>query len=53
MKLQSQISRKYKSNSYRKFWVILPIKIVKELNWKDGQELTPSIEKDKLIIEKS
>lgn len=52
MRLQSQVSREYKETKYEKFWVVLPSKIVKKLNWKSGQELEAEVKGDKLIIEK-
>jgi len=51
MKLQSHISRKYKDNSYRKFWVIIPKKIIEKLGWKEGQELKEKIKKNRLLLE--
>ena len=39
LKLQSQISRKYKDKSYEKFWIIIPKKIIEKLSWKHNQEL--------------
>lgn len=53
MKLQSHISRKYKNNSYRKFWVIIPKKLIEKLGWKTGQELKANIKKNKLVINKN
>ncbi len=53
MKLQSQTSRKYKNKSYKKFWIVLPRKIIEKLNWKTGQELEGNIEKNKLIVDKN
>ena len=50
MKILSQISRKYKNKSYRKFWVIIPIKIIKDLSWKTGQELKAEVKNNKLIL---
>jgi len=52
LKLQSQISRKYKNKSYKKFWIIIPKKILEKLCWKSGQELESNIKNNKLIIEK-
>jgi len=52
MRLQSQVSRKVGETEYTKFWVIIPQKIVKKLDWKTGQELEADIKGDKLIIEK-
>lgn len=49
MKLQSQISRKYGNSEYKKFWVVIPSKIIQSIDWKSGQELEVEI-KDKGII---
>jgi len=50
MKLLSQISRKYGDAEYKKFWIIIPRKIIEELGWKTGQELKANIKKGKLVI---
>lgn len=52
MKLQSQISRKYGNSEYKKFWVVIPLKILKLIGWKTGQELKAEVKDGKLIIEK-
>jgi len=52
MKLQSHVSRKYKDNSYRKFWIIIPKKNLEKLGWKTGQELKANVKKNELIISK-
>ena len=52
MKLQSQISREYKSKKYEKFWVVLPSKLIERLGWKSGQELNADLKNGKLIIQK-
>tara|TARA_Y100000310_G_C20249649_1_gene608492 strand:+ start:167 stop:328 length:162 start_codon:yes stop_codon:yes gene_type:complete len=52
MKLQSQISRKYRNTEYKKFWVVISNKILKELGWKTGQKLEPKIKDGKIIIKK-
>jgi len=52
MKLQSQISRKYKETEYKKFWIILPSKMIEKIGWETGQDLDTKIEKNKLIIKK-
>ncbi len=52
MKLSSHISRKYKNNSYRKFWVIIPRKILENLGWKTGQELKANVKNNELVINK-
>lgn len=53
MKLQSQISRKIGDIEYKKFWIILPQKMLEELGWKTGQELKAEIKEDKLILNKN
>jgi len=52
MKLQSQVSRKVGDTEYKKFWIVIPEKLLKELGWKAGTELEAKIKKDKLVIEK-
>lgn len=52
MRLQSQISREYKEHKYKKFWIVIPSKLVEKLGWKTGQDLEGEVEKGKLIIEK-
>ena len=52
MRLQSQVSRKVGDTEYKKFWVVLPEKLLKKLGWKVGQELEAEIKGDKLAIEK-
>ena len=52
MKLQSQVSRKYGDTEYRKFWIVIPKKLLKKLGWKSGQELDAEVKGNKLVIEK-
>ncbi len=52
MRLLSQISREYKGNGYRKFWVVIPNKLIEKLKWKTGEDLEADVKGDKLIIEK-
>lgn len=52
MKLQSQVSRKVGNKEYRKFWIVIPEKLLKKLGWKTGQELEAEIKGNKLVIEK-
>ncbi len=52
MRLLSQKHSEYKGKEYKKFWVIIPQKIVEKLGWKEGQDLEAEVKKDKLIIEK-
>lgn len=52
MQLQSQVSRKYGDSEYKKFWVVIPSRLLKMLNWKTGQKLEGDIKEGKLIIKK-
>lgn len=52
MRLLSQTSREYKGKEYKKFWIVLPNKLIEELGWKTGEELGADIKKDKLVIER-
>ena len=52
MRLLSQTSREYKGKEYKKFWVVIPSKLVDMLKWKTGEELEADVKGDKLIIEK-
>ena len=50
MKLQEKTSRIYKNKEYKKSWVVIPSKLLKELNWIGGCELKAQIKGKKLII---
>lgn len=52
MQLQSQVSRKYGDNEYKKFWVVIPSKLLKLLGWKTGQKLEGEVKEGKLIIKR-
>ncbi|MBI4439478.1 AbrB/MazE/SpoVT family DNA-binding domain-containing protein [Candidatus Woesearchaeota archaeon] len=52
MRLLSQTSREYKGKEYKKYWVVIPSKLVEKLGWKTGEELEGEIKDDKLVIEK-
>ena len=54
-KLIQKISRKNTKTGkdYKKSWVIIPQKHLKELNWEKGQNLNITIKNNKLIIEKN
>jgi len=52
MKLQSQISRKYKKKEYKKFWIVIPKKLLEEIRWDAGQELKGEVKNNKLILRK-
>lgn len=50
MQLQKQVSRKYKGKEYPKYAVVIPPKEIERLGWKDGEELEPEINNNRLII---
>jgi bifunctional DNA-binding transcriptional regulator/antitoxin component of YhaV-PrlF toxin-antitoxin module len=50
MKLQKQLSRKVKGKEYIKWVVVLPSKLVKNLGWKEGQEIEAEIKNKKLML---
>ena len=52
MKLLSQKHSEYKGKQYKKFWIILPSKLVERLGWKAGQELDADLKNGKLVINK-
>ena len=52
MQLQSQVSRKYRDTEYKKFWIVIPNKLLKLLGWKTGQKLEGEVKEGKLIIKK-
>ena len=50
MKLQSQVSRKVGDKEYKKFWIVIPQKIIKKLGFKAGDELKVEVKGNKLVI---
>lgn len=52
MRLQKQLSRKIGNTEYAKYVTVIPPQTVKELGWKDGEDLEPEIKNGKLIIKK-
>lgn len=50
MKLQKQRTREVKGKEYHRWTIVISPKRVKELGWKEGEELEDILEKDKLII---
>jgi antitoxin component of MazEF toxin-antitoxin module len=52
MKLQKQLSRKTSGKAYVKWVIVVPPSEVKELGWKEGEELVDEISEGKLIIAK-
>lgn len=53
MKLQKQISRRIGDKEYAKYTVVIPGELVKELQWKDGEDLEPKVQDGELLIKKS
>ncbi len=53
MRLLSQISREYKDKKYRKYWIVIPQKLLDKLGWKTGEDLEGEVKGNKLIIEKN
>jgi formylmethanofuran dehydrogenase subunit D len=50
MKLQKQLSRKVDEKEYPKYVITIPPSQVKNLQWKEGEELKAEIQDGKLII---
>ena len=53
MRLLSTKSREYKGKEYRKYFIILPSKLLEKLGWKTGQELKAEEKKGRLVVKKS
>lgn len=52
MKLQSQVSRIHQGKEYIKKWIVIPVKILEKISWKESQELEAEVIDDKIIIGK-
>ena len=52
MKLLSQKHSEYKGKPYKKFWIIIPNKLIEKVGWKEGTKLNADLKKEKLIIQK-
>jgi len=52
MKLSWQVSREYKGKEYKRFWIVIPTKIIEKLGWKGDEDLEADIKGKKLVIEK-
>lgn len=50
MKLQKQLSRKVGKKIYNKWIVTIPPEKIKELKWKEGEELETLIEYGNLVL---
>jgi len=53
MKLQKQLSRKVGNTEYAKWVIVISPETIKELGWKEGQELEAEVKDNKLSIKKS
>ncbi len=51
-KLQKQVSRKVGKKEYSKYVIIIPENKIKEVGFKEGEDLFIRTEKEKIIIEK-
>jgi len=51
MRLQKQKTREVKGKEYFRWTVVIPPEEVKELGWKEGDELEPTKDGKKLVIE--
>ena len=52
MQLQKQLSRRIGNTEYAKYVIVVPPNIVKELKWKDGEELDIKVKGDQLLIKR-
>lgn len=52
MKLQKQLSRRVGDTEYSKYVTVIPPEVIKQLNWKDGEELDVKVREGKLVVEK-
>jgi antitoxin component of MazEF toxin-antitoxin module len=50
MRLQKHFARKVGDTEYSKYVVVIPPEHIEELEWKEGQELTPEVKGKKLVI---
>lgn len=52
MKLQKQLSRKVGKTEYPKYVTVIPPEKIKELGWKEGEELEAEIKGSILCLKK-
>jgi len=50
MKLQKQVAYKYKDKVHYKYVIVVPERVIKELGWKENQELASTVDGPKLIF---
>jgi bifunctional DNA-binding transcriptional regulator/antitoxin component of YhaV-PrlF toxin-antitoxin module len=52
-KLQKQITRKIGDKEYSKYTIVIPSKIISQLQWAEGDQLIPTAEGKALRIKKA
>ena len=52
MKLQKQKSYKHNEKQYYKYVVVIPMRLIKKLDWQNVKELKGIVTAEQLIIEK-
>ena len=52
MRLQRQMSRKYKGKEYPKWMITVPPRQIEELGWTEGEYLESNVADSELIIKK-
>ena len=52
LRLQKQKTREIKGKEYFRWTVVIPPATVRELQWKEGQELRERVKGKRLVIEK-
>ena len=52
MRLQKQKTREVKGKEYFRWSVVIPPDEIEELGWKEGEELVPMKEGERLVIKK-
>ena len=50
MKLQKQLSRKVGNEEYAKWVIVIPPEKIKEVEWKEGQELELDVKNGKITL---
>jgi bifunctional DNA-binding transcriptional regulator/antitoxin component of YhaV-PrlF toxin-antitoxin module len=52
VKLQKRFAYTYKGKDHYKHEIIIPERLVEKLGWKEGLEIEPTLDKDKLVFRK-
>lgn len=52
MKLLKHFMRLHNGKKYYKFTVVIPSRMIKQLRWKGGEQLSVELKGEKLIIKK-